>query len=324
MMRDGNLAAFVDLAPVEETFQDAALSGLARAEKAIPCRFLYDRRGSALFEAICELPEYYVTRTEMAILRERAGAIAERVGPRAQLVEFGSGASRKVRLLLDALRDLVAYVPIDISKAFLRQAASGVAADFPDVEVSAICADYSEPRRLPMLPVLRGGRRVGFFPGSTIGNLMPDEAVSFLSGCREALGPGSGMIVGVDLKKDPRLLHDAYNDSSGVTAEFILNILDRMNRELGADFDRSRFAYDAFYNGEAGRIEIFLRSTMAQIVTVARRPIAFTAGERVHVEYSYKYTVEELGELAARAGYRAVDCWTDDARLFSVHYLQVS
>jgi len=323
-MRDGNLAAFVDLAPVEETFESAALTGLSRAEKAIPCRFLYDRRGSTLFEAICELPEYYVTRTEMAILRARAGAIAERVGPRAQLVEFGSGASRKVRLLLDALTDLVAYVPIDISRAFLRQAASGVAADFPDVEVSAICADYSEPRRLPVLPVVRGGRRVGFFPGSTIGNLMPDEAVSFLSGCREALGPGSGMIVGVDLKKDPSVLHAAYNDSAGVTAEFILNILKRMNRELSADFDPSRFAYEAFYNAEAGRIEIYIRSTMAQIVTVARHPVAFTAGERVHVEYSYKYTVDEFGELAARAGFRPVECWTDEAKLFSVHYLQVS
>lgn len=323
-MRDGNLAAFVDLAPVEESFEDAALAGLSRAQKEIPCRFLYDRRGSALFEAICELPEYYVTRTEMGILRARAGAIAELVGPRAQLVEFGSGASRKVRLLLDALTDLVAYVPIDISKAFLRQAASGVAADFPDVEVSAICADYSEPRRLPVLPVARGGRRVGFFPGSTIGNLMPDEAVSFLSGCREALGPGSGMIVGVDLKKDRALLHDAYNDAAGVTAEFILNILDRMNRELGADFDRARFTYEAFYNAEAGRIEIYIVSTMAQIVTVARQPIAFTAGERLHAEYSYKYTIDEFGELARRAGFRPVECWTDDAALFSVHYLQVS
>lgn len=323
-MRDGNLAAFVDLAPVEESFEEAVLAGLSRAEKAIPCRFLYDRRGSALFEAICELPEYYVTRTEMGILRARAGAIAKLVGPRAQLVEFGSGASRKVRLLLDALTDLVAYVPIDISKAFLRQAASGVAADFPDVEVSAICADYSEPRRLPVLPVVRGGRRVGFFPGSTIGNLMPDEAVSFLSGCREALGPGSGMLVGVDLKKDPTVLHDAYNDAAGVTAEFILNILDRMNRELSADFDRARFTYEAFYNAEAGRIEIYIVSTMAQIVTVARRPIAFTAGERLHVEYSYKYTIDEFGELARRAGFRPVECWADDARLFSVHYLQVS
>ncbi|HUN47928.1 MAG TPA: L-histidine N(alpha)-methyltransferase [Stellaceae bacterium] len=322
MMRDGNLAAFLDMAPVEESFRDAALAGLSRTEKSIPCRFLYDRRGSALFEAICELPEYYVTRTEMGILAARAGAIAERVGPRAQLVEFGSGASRKVRLLLEALRDLAAYVPVDISRAFLRQAASSVAADFPDVEVSAICADYSEPRRLPVLPLARGGRRVGFFPGSTIGNLMPEEAVSFLSGCREALGPGSGMIVGVDLKKDPTLLHDAYNDAAGITAEFILNILDRMNRELGADFNRARFRYDASYNEEAGRIEIYIRSTMAQIVTVARRPIVFSAGERLHVEYSYKYAVEEFAELARRAGYRSVDCWTDERKFFSVHYLQ--
>ncbi|HTZ81172.1 MAG TPA: L-histidine N(alpha)-methyltransferase [Stellaceae bacterium] len=322
-MRDGSLAAFLDLAPVEESFHDAALAGLSRSEKAIPCRFLYDQRGSALFEQICELPEYYVTRTEMAILAERAAAIAARVGPRAQLVEFGSGASRKVRLLLQALRDLSAYVPVDISRDFLREAASSVAADFPDVEVSAICADYSEPRRLPVLPVVRGGRRVGFFPGSTIGNLTPEEAIAFLSGCREALGPQSGMIVGVDLKKDPRVLHDAYNDAAGITAEFILNILDRMNRELGADFDRSRFRYEASYNEAAGRIEIYIRSTMAQIVTVARRPIVFTAGERLHVEYSCKYTIGEFGELARRAGFRPVDCWTDEARLFSVHYLQV-
>jgi dimethylhistidine N-methyltransferase len=323
-MRDGNLVAYLDLAPREDSFRDVALAGLRRAHKSIPCRFLYDQRGSELFEAICELPEYYVTRTETAILTERAEEIAARIGPKVRLIEFGSGASTKVRLLLEALDNPVSYVPIDISGDMLHGAASSVARDFPPLEVIAICADYMEPRRLPGLLGRYPGRRVGFFPGSTIGNLTPQEAVDFLRGCRALLGPGGGMVVGADLKKDPALVHAAYNDAAGVTAQFTLNILARMNRELGADFNLDRFAHEAFYNAVAGRVEIYIESLMDQIVTVGGHGIAFSAGERVHVEYSHKFSVAEFQELARRAGFKPDAVWTDAAQMFSVHYLTVA
>jgi dimethylhistidine N-methyltransferase len=321
-MRKGNLAAFVDLAPVEESFRDAALAGLLHARKSIPCRFLYDERGSALFDSICELPEYYITRTETGVLRDRASEIAGLAGPRCQLIEFGSGAGTKVRLLLERLQSPLAYVPVDISSEFLKSAAARISADFPELAVIAVCADFMEPRRLPDDLFPEATRRIGFFPGSTIGNLTPGEAVSFLRGCRALLGPRGSMIVGVDLKKDPKLLHDAYNDSAGVTAAFTLNLLARMNRELGADFDLSRFAHEAFYNADAGRIEIYIRSLMSQIVTVAGERVSFLAGERIHVEYSYKYEVDEFRRLAERAGFIAAACWTDPEDLVSVHYLK--
>ncbi|MDE2227810.1 MAG: L-histidine N(alpha)-methyltransferase [Alphaproteobacteria bacterium] len=320
-MSKGTLRAYLDFAPREESFRDVALAGLTRHRKAIPCRFLYDARGSELFEAICNLPEYYVTRAEIALLAERAGEIAARIGPRARLIEFGSGASTKVRLLLAALDRPASYVPIDISGGMLHPAASAVAADFPALAVIAVCADYMEPLRLPALVRLTTDRRVGFFPGSTIGNLTPEEAVVFLRGCRELLGPGGAMIVGADLKKDAGVLHAAYNDAAGVTARFTLNLLARMNRELGADFNLKRFAHEAFYNPDAGRIEIYIRSLMDQLVTIAGRRIGFTAGERVHVEYSYKFSVDEFRRLALRAGFKPVDCWTDAENRFSVHYL---
>jgi dimethylhistidine N-methyltransferase len=322
-MPRGTLKAYLDFAPREEGFRDAALAGLRRAPKSIPCRFLYDRRGSALFEQICDLPEYYVTRAETAILTERAGEIASLIGPRCRLIEFGSGASHKVRLLLEVLDQPLSYVPIDISGETLHQAASSIAADFPALEVVAVCADYMEPRRLPDLAQKPGGRRVGFFPGSTIGNLTPDEALEFLRGCRALLGPGGGMIVGADLKKDPALLHAAYNDAAGVTAQFTLNLLERMNRELDADFDLSRFEHEAFYNGHAGRVEIYIHSLMDQIVTVAGRRFMFARDERVHVEYSYKFSVAEFQALARHAGFKPVQCWTG-AGLFGVHYLAVA
>jgi len=320
-MPNGTLAAYLDFAPREESFRDVAVAGLTRHRKAIPCRFLYDARGSELFERICDLPEYYVTRAETALLAERAGEIAARIGPRARLIEFGSGASTKVRLLLSALDQPSSYVPIDISGSMLHQAASAIAADFPALAVIAVCADYMEPLRLPPLVAATRNRRVGFFPGSTIGNLTPEEAVAFLRGCRELLGPGGAMVVGADLKKDPATLHAAYNDAAGVTAQFTLNILARMNRELGADFNLRRFAHEALYNPDAGRIEIYIRSLMDQLVTISGRRIAFTAGERIHVEYSYKFTIDEFRRLATRARFKPLDCWTDAENRFGVHYL---
>jgi dimethylhistidine N-methyltransferase len=322
-MRDsGALAAFHDLAPTEESFRDAVLAGLTRRAKSIPCRFLYDELGSALFDEICELPEYYLTRTETAILAECAPEIADLAGRHAQLIEFGSGSARKVRLLLDALAEPDAYVAIDISREPLRRAAEEVAAEFPDVPVVAICADYLQPLRLPALPARGEGRRLGFFPGSTIGNFAPDDAVDFLAGCRRVVGRDGAMLVGVDLKKDPVLLDAAYNDSAGVTAAFTLNLLERMNREVDADFQLDRFAHDAFYNAARGRIEIYIRSLTDQIVTVAGRAIRFAADERIHTEDSCKYTIAEFQRLAAHAGFRPRRHWTDAHELFSVHLLE--
>jgi dimethylhistidine N-methyltransferase len=323
MMGGSALAAFHDLAPAEESFRDAVVAGLSRRRKALPCRFLYDERGSALFEQICELPEYYVTRTEMSLLAEHALDIADLAGRHAQLIEFGSGSSRKVRLLLDAFQDPASYVAIDISRDSLRLAADGLAAEFPDLAVVAVCADYLRPFRLPPLPARGDGRRIGFFPGSTIGNFRPEEAVDFLAGCRQVIGRGGVMLVGVDLKKDPALLHAAYNDAAGVTAAFNLNLLERINRELGADFDLDRFAHDAFYNKAEGRIEIYIRSLADQIVTVGGHTIRFTTDERIHTEDSCKYTVAEFQRLAMRAGFRPLRHWVDKDELFSIHLLSV-
>lgn len=320
-MRGRALPAFHDLAPAEESFRDAMLVGLSRRQKSIPCRFLYDERGSALFEAICELPEYYPTRTEMRILENRAADIAGLMGRHAQLIEFGSGSSRKARILLEALHEPAAYVAIDISREPLRQAAEALAATFPGVAIVAVCADYTRPFDLPALPARGEGRRVGFFPGSTIGNLAPEEAIEFLSGCRRVVGREGAMLVGVDLKKDKEMLDAAYDDAQGITAAFNLNLLERANRELDADFDLGRFAHEAFYNETAGRVEIYIRSLADQIVTVAGRAIRLADGERIHTEDSWKYSVSEFQRLAVRAGFRPVRCWTDDDALFSVHFL---
>ena len=323
-MRDSQaLAEFHDLAPGEESFRDAVLAGLGARQKSIPCRFLYDSRGSALFEEICELPEYYLTRTETAILEANAAEIAELVGPGCQLVEFGSGASRKVRALLRAFEAPAAYVALDISREQLRAAADALAADFPDLPIVAVCADYMRPLDLAPLPEA-SGRRIGFFPGSTIGNFTAPDAVDFLAGSRQVVGSDGAMLVGVDLQKSPAVLHAAYNDAQGVTAAFTLNLLERINRELGADFARRRFAHDAVYNEAAGRIEIYIRSLSDQIVTVAGRAIRFAAGERIHTEDSCKYTIDGFYRLASRAGFRPVRTWTDPERLFSVHLLAAS
>lgn len=322
-MPKGALAAFLDLAPREEGFRDSVLGGLARRPKKIPCRFLYDARGSALFDEICKLPEYYLTRTEIGILDLYAGEIAERIGPDCQLIEFGSGSSRKVRILLDALERPAAYMAIDISRDSLCEAAAELAADFPLLPVTAVCADYMQPLNLPELPARSTGRRIGFFPGSTIGNLTEAEAVEFLAGCRELVGADGAVVVGVDLKKDPAELNAAYNDAACVSAAFNLNLLERINRELDGDFDLARFAHAAAYNEAAGCVRIHIRSLTDQTVTIAGRAIPFAAGELIHTEDSYKYTIAEFHRLAARAGFRAVDSWTDRNALFSVHFLSV-
>lgn len=309
--------AFYDFSPRQESFKDAVLAGLPARPKSIPSRFLYDADGSALFDAITRLPEYYLTRAEMEILQRHAGEIAGRIGPEARLIELGSGSSIKVRLLLDAMERPAAYLPIDVSREHLMAAAEALAADYPDLFVAAICADYGDTFRLPETP--GAGREVAFFPGSTIGNMEPPEARDFLAGWARS---GSDMIVGVDLVKAASVLEPAYDDAEGVTAAFSLNLLERANRELGADFDLTAFAHRSRWNPDASRIEIGIESLRAQTIHVAGRAFAFAAGERIETERSYKYTAKDFAELARRAGYEPAAVWTDAQGLFSVHYLK--
>jgi L-histidine N-alpha-methyltransferase len=312
---------FYDLAPTSESFRDAVLAGLYQKPKALPCKFFYDTRGSTLFEQICQTSEYYLTRTEIAILEQYAGDIARRIGPHCRLVELGSGASIKVRLLLHALEAPAAYVPIDISREPLHEAAARIADDFPWVPVVAVCADYTRPFSLPPLPG-PSGKRVGFFPGSTIGNFEPDGVVRFLRHCAELLGSDCEMLIGVDLKKAPEVLNAAYNDHAGFNAAFNLNLLVRINHELDGDIDVDRFAHVAFYNAEAGRMELYLKSLAEQTATIAGRCFSFAEDEFIHTENSYKYSIADFGLLASRAGFVVVHTWTDPDRLFSIHYLR--
>jgi len=304
-------------------FRDAVLAGLEQRPRAIPAKFLYDARGSALFDAICVLPEYYLTRTETEILRRAADDIAAMAGPDCALIEYGSGSSVKSRFLIEALRDLVAYVPVDISREHLDATANRLRRDYPALRVEPVCVDYMTFDRLPV-DLSAARRRVGFFPGSTIGNLVPAEATAFLRRARGLLGSSGVMVLGIDLKKDPRRLYDAYNDADGVTAQFTLNLLRRMNRELEGNFDLSAFAHDAFYNPVEGRIEIYFRSLKPQAVTVAGRSFAFAEGERVHTEYSYKYDDAGIAALARSADFAITRAWTDPARQFAVVYLVAS
>ncbi len=312
---------FYDEAPEVADFRDEVLRGLGAHPKRIAPKFFYDRRGSALFEEICRLPEYYLTRGEIGILRACAREVAGLAGPDSVLIELGSGASRKVRLLLEALRP-DAYLAVDISREFLLQATRKLAHDYPWLEVHAACADLCRPFSVSGLP--QAGRRLAFYPGSSIGNFEPEEARAFMRGLRPLLGPDGALLIGVDLKKDPAVLHAAYNDVTGVTAMFNLNLLVRLRRELNAEFDLAAFAHDAFYNEAAGRIEMHLVSRKAQRVRVDGRYFIFARDESIHTENSYKYTVTEFHALACAAGYAIERTWTDPNEMFSVHYLRVA
>lgn len=311
---------FIDLQPPADHFLDDVLDGLAATPKALSPKYFYDERGSALFEAICELPEYYPTRTELALMREHAAAMANCLGPNCLLIKFGSGASVKTGVLMAALQP-EAYVAVDISAAALHAAASRLAREFPGTPLVAVCADYMRPLDVPALAGFRDARRVVYFPGSTIGNLTPDEALVFLRDARRLAGAGGAMLVGVDLKKDASVLHAAYNDAQGITAEFNLNLLRRMNRELGADFELAQFRHVAFYEAGCGRIEMHLESRCAQTVTVGGRSFGFAAGERLHTENSCKYAVDEFQQLARAAGFRPQQVWVDPQHYFAVHLL---
>ncbi|HEY5225169.1 MAG TPA: L-histidine N(alpha)-methyltransferase [Methylovirgula sp.] len=311
-----------DLEPSREEFEAAVLTGLRQTEKSLPCKFFYDAAGSRLFDKICELPEYYPTRTECRILREHAGDIAALVGSGARLVEFGSGAGIKIRLLLSALDRPAAYVPVDISRLHLLAAASGLAKDFPHLAIAPICADYTLPFDLPAKAGTEPANTVGFFPGSTIGNFTPQEARAFLESARQLLGPGSSMIIGADLRKDEAVLVRAYDDATGVTAAFNLNLLRRINRELLGTFKLDQFTHRARWNGTLGRMEMHLVSRCAQIVEIGRDRFTFQDGETIHTEYSHKYTIPQFQDLAREAGYAAQAVWTDPDNLFSVHLIR--
>ncbi len=307
-------------APALSEFGRELSAGLARTPRSISPKFFYDAAGSRLFDRICELPEYYPTRTELQLLTDYAPEIAAQIGSAAEVIEFGAGSLTKVRLLLDALDAPRRYLPIDISGEHLEAAADRLRRDYPSLAVQPIGADYTMPLVLPA-PADDTGRRVGFFPGSTLGNFSPAEALAFLQLAARLLR-GGGLLLGVDLVKDPALLHAAYNDAQGVTAAFNLNLLRRANAELGADFDLDGFAHAAFYNAPLKRIEMHLVSRRAQTVRLAGEAFAFEEGETIHTENSHKFTVDGLRELALKAGFTPAAVWTDPARLFSVHWLR--
>jgi dimethylhistidine N-methyltransferase len=307
------------LDPQTSAFALDALEGLTQTPKTLSPKYFYDVAGSDLFEQITLLPEYYPTRTELGILRDRGPEIAALIPQGAALVEFGAGATTKVRLLLKSCA-FAAYVPVDISGEFLAQQANGLRADFPKLAVHPVTADFTQAFELPA--DIRDMPKVGFFPGSTLGNFEPEEASRFLRRAAEILGQGALMILGVDLEKDQAVLHAAYNDAAGVTARFNLNLLVRMNSELGANFDVSAFRHCAIYNREQHRIEMHLVSRKAQKVRLCGRTIAFAAGESIHTENSYKYSIPRLAALAGEAGWRLEKSWTDANDMFSVHALR--
>ncbi|NRF69550.1 L-histidine N(alpha)-methyltransferase [Aquincola sp. S2] len=297
----------------------ALLEGLRHRPRAVAPKYFYDAAGSALFDRICELPEYYPTRTETALLAAHAHEMAECIGPAAELVEYGAGSLRKIRLLLAALQRPARYLPIDLSAEHLQWHAQQLAEDHRDLPVQPLVADFAADIVLPpMLPAAR--RRVGFFPGSSIGNFTPDEARAFLQRSARDLR-GGGLLIGVDLVKDPALLHRAYNDDAGVTAAFNKNLLARANRELGANFDLDGFHHYAFYDPVAQRIEMHLVSARRQVVRLCGESFVFEQGETLHTEISCKYTVDGFRSLAHSAGWRPQAVWVDPQQLFSVHWL---
>ncbi|MDQ2798412.1 MAG: L-histidine N(alpha)-methyltransferase, partial [Armatimonadota bacterium] len=301
--------ALLDHAPDLATFHAEALAGLQSFEKTLPCKYFYDRRGSQLFDLICELPEYYPTRTEAAIMRDHVGEMAALFGPDTLLIEYGSDSSTKTRILLDHLPHLAGYVPMDISREHLYQTADGLCAAYPHLDILPLCADYTAEFDLPtaLRPVCS---RVVYFPGSTIGNFHREQAAQFLEQIAETCGPGGGLLIGVDLRKAPQILEPAYNDRQGITAAFNLNLLRRMNEELGADFDLDQFAHYAFYNDFVGRIEMHLMSLRPQTVHLGNTAIAFEEEETILTECSYKYSLPEFEKIAASAGLVVRKVWT--------------
>jgi dimethylhistidine N-methyltransferase len=307
---------------VEENYLLAeVLEGLRKPRKELPCKLFYDERGSALFDEICELEEYYLTRTEMAIMNEYIGQISSVLGRKCLLIELGSGSSTKIRLILDHLEEPAGYVPIDISAEHLMKSAALLAMDYPRLNIVPVYADYTQPFSLPVFN-FPYSRKVVYYPGSTIGNFTKEYAARFLNRIAQRSGRGSGLLIGVDLKKDKKTLEAAYNDKKGVTAAFNLNILERVNRELGSNFDLNLWRHHAFYNSDEGRIEMHLISLKNQYIHLDGSKIFFRQGESILTEYSYKYTIEEFEEMVSPF-YRVEQVWTDRENKFSVQYLSV-
>ncbi len=308
--------------PTDKQFLADALAGLKSTPKTLSCKYFYDQRGSALFDQICELPEYYPTRTEAGIMADNVEEMAAVFGENALLIEYGSGSSTKTRILLDHLTHLAGYVPMDISREHLYQTAEKLASAYPHLDILPLCADYTQAFTLPNArrPVRS---RIVYFPGSTIGNFHRPDAAVFLKRIADVCGPGGDLLIGVDLRKSPDILNPAYNDAQGITAAFNLNLLARMNTEIGADFALDGFAHSAFYDEQIGRIEMHLLSLNAQTVHLGGETIHFAEDETIWTECSYKYSLPEFAGMAASAGFEVRRVWTDAEQKFSVQYLTV-
>ena len=315
-------ANVIELQPAASEFLRDALVGLAASPRTLPCKYFYDARGGALFRAICELPEYYITRAELEILASDSDEIAALVGPRCQLVGLGTGGGRKTRTLLGQLADPVAYVPVDVDSTALAASAAQLSHTFPTLEVLPLCADFVQAFVVPQ-PSREPDRVVLYFPGSTIGNLEPQPACRLLERLTKICGPGGGLLIGVDLQKDPAIIERAYNDAAGVTAEFNLNLLVRANRELGANFDVAQWQHRAIYNELDGRIEMHLVSAAQQTVRLGDRTFEFEEGEKIITEFSYKHSRNGFIGLARSAGFEFQRLWTDRQQLFGLFYLVV-
>jgi dimethylhistidine N-methyltransferase len=315
-------AALLETAPAKSSFLMETIAGLSRSPRTLPCKFFYDEHGAQLFQKICELPEYYITRTELQILRLHSAEMAAALGEKVELIGLGTGAGTKTRILLEELHDPAVYISIDISNEQLRKSTARFRQMFPKLEILPIAADYLEPFELP-LPRKLSARSIVYFPGSTIGNFEPDAAAEFLRRLVDLCGEDGGLLIGVDLQKDRRIIEAAYNDSHGITAEFNLNLLVRANRELSADFDLNAWRHRAIYNSSKGRIEMYLISECDQRAHVEGREFDFRVSERILTEYSYKYTPQGFAALAHNAGFQFEKLWADDARLFGVFYFKV-
>ncbi len=314
-----NIKRILDFEPESTDFAAAVIAGLSAHPKSIPPKFFYDARGSDIFNRICLTEEYYVTRTEVALLADNGVDIAKHAGPGVSVIEYGCGSSDKIHRLLDCLDNPAEYWGIDISRDHLLRSADAIGRDYSGVAVHAVCADFAASLQLPRD---MAGRRLAFFPGSTIGNQTPKEAEMFLAGVRRVVGEDGALLIGVDLRKDLGRLNRAYNDAAGHTADFNLNLLHRMRAELGAEVDPDGFQHRAFFNEEKSRIEMHLAAKGAQTIRLGTRELAFADGETIHTENSYKYDIAGFQALAARAGFEAVQSWTDGATLFSIHFLR--
>jgi dimethylhistidine N-methyltransferase len=308
--------------PESPDFLADVIAGLSSNPRTLPCKYFYDERGAALFQKICELPEYYVTRTEIYILDRNRAEIASQLGPDIQLIGLGTGAGTKTRILIEALEKPAVYIPVDISEKQLRESTALFQKIFPELEILPVCADYLQPVVLPS-PCRKAAQNVVYFPGSTIGNFEPAEAIEFLRRIANVCRGGGGLLIGVDLKKDQQVLEAAYNDRAGVTAQFNLNLLERINRELGTDFDLDEWQHRAIYNSNAGRIEMYLISEIDQFVHLDEHKFHFRRGDKIITEFSYKYAPDEFAALAGKAGFEFIRMWTDDARLFGIFYFTI-